>query len=252
MPEDMDFERRAVSGHSMQGDNPIRHNRLLELIPKEELERIQPHMDQTDFAFRQGIYKDGETNSHAFFPHAGVFSMVSSPEAESGMLVEVATIGNEGFIGLPLLLGGDNTPGECFCQVSGQAGRIPRKAFEQLVETCPGFRRVLLRYTQSLITQISQNSACNRMHPVEERCARWLLMSQDRVGANHFELTQEFLAQMLGVRRPTVTVAAGMLQQAGLITYSRGLVVISDRKGLEAAACGCYRVIRNEFLRLTK
>ena len=252
MPEDMDFERRAGSGHSMEGDNPIRFNRLLQLVPAEELERIQPHMEQVDFTFRQGIYRDGEPNAHAFFPHAGVFSMVSSPEAETGMLVEVATIGNEGFIGLPLLLGGDNTPGECYCQVPGQAGRIPRAAFQRLVDTCPGFRRVLLRYTQALITQISQNAACNRMHPVEERCARWLLMSQDRVGANYFELTQEFLAQMLGVRRPTVSVAAGMLQKAGLITYSRGLVVISDRKGLEAAACGCYRVIREEFLRLTK
>ena len=252
MAERLDFGRRAGSGRSMEGDNPIRRNRLLELTPREELERIEPHMDQIDFRFRDGIYRDGESNSHAYFPHAGVFSMVSSPEADSGMLVEVATVGNEGMIGLPLLLGGDNTPGECFCQVSGQAGRIPRAAFERLVDTCPGFRRVLLRYTQSLITQISQNAACNRMHPVEERCARWLLMSQDRVGANHFEITQEFLAQMLGVRRPTVSVAAGILQKAGLITYSRGLVVISDRKGLEAVACGCYRVIRDEFLRLTK
>jgi CRP-like cAMP-binding protein len=249
MPENMDFERREGSGRSVEGDNPIRRNLLLALTPADEMERIQPHLSQVNFAFRDSIYKDGETNEHAYFPHAGVFSMVSSPE-EDGMLVEVATVGREGMVGLPLLLGGGRSPGECFCQVPGQAGRIPSRAFSQLLDTCPGFRRVLLRYTQALITQISQNAACNRMHPVEERCARWLLMSQDRVGADHFELTQEFLAQMLGVRRPTVSVAAGMLQKAGLIAYSRGLIVITDRQGLEAASCNCYRIIRDEFQRL--
>jgi hypothetical protein len=111
-------------------------------------------------------------------------------------------------------------------------------------------RRILLRYTQALITQISQNAACYRMHPIEERCARWLLMTQDRVGTNHFTLTQDFLGQMLGVRRPSVSVAASVLQNAGLIQYSRGLVVIADREGLEAAACTCYRVIQDEFNRL--
>ena len=109
---------------------------------------------------------------------------------------------------------------------------------------------MLLRYTQALITQIAQSAACNRMHPIEERCARWLLMTRDRVGANHFNLTQEFLAQMLGVRRPSVSIAASMLQKAGLITYSRGLIVVTDNKGLEAASCNCYRVIRDEFDRL--
>lgn len=252
MPEDMDFDRRAGSGNSIEGDNPIRRNRLLQLVPAEEMARIQPHLRSVDFTFRQGIYGDSEVNTYGYFPHAGVFSMVSSPSQDSDMLVEVATIGNEGMIGLPLLLGGGGTPGECYCQVPGQASRIPRKAFEQLVDDCPTFRRVLLRYTQALITLISQNAACNRVHPVEERCARWLLMTHDRIGADHFVLTQEFLAQMLGVRRPTVSVAAGILQKAGLITYARGLIVITNRKGLEEASCGCYRVIREEFLRLTK
>ena len=251
MPEDMDFGRREGSGRSVEGDNPVRRNLLLALTPADEMERIRPHLDQVDLTFRQGIYASGEANDYAYFPHAGVFSMVSSQE-EDGMLVEVATIGYEGMIGLPLLLGGGSTPGECFCQVPGQAGRIADEAFGQLIDTCPGFRRVLLRYTQALITQISQSAACNRMHPVEERCARWLLMSQDRVGASHFELTQEFMAQMLGVRRPTVSVAAGMLQKAGLITYSRGLLVITDRQGLEAASCSCYRIILDEFRRLIR
>ena len=249
MPEDMDFRRYKDSGRSVEGDNPTRRNLLLALTPADEMERIQSHLSQADFAFRQFVYKDGEASDYACFPHAGVFSIVSSQEA-SGLLVEVATVGNEGMIGLSLLLGGENTPGECFCQVVGQAALIPRQEFGRLIDACPGFRRVLLRYTQALITQISQNAACNRMHPVEERCARWLLMTQDRVGDNHFELTQDFLAQMLGVRRPTVSVAAGMLQKAGLITYSRGLIVITDRAGLEAASCHCYRIIRDEFQRL--
>lgn len=252
MAEDLKFKRREGSGHSIEGDNPIRSNLLLTLVPKEELDQIQPHMDQIDFTFRQQIYEDGQDNEFAYLPHAGVFSMVSLPHEEKGLLVEVATIGREGMIGLPLLLGGDNTPGECFCQVPGQAARIPARKFQELVDTLPTFRKVLLRYTQALITQISQGAACNSMHPIEERCARWLLTTQDRVGADHFELTQEFLSQMLGVRRPSVTVAASMLQKAGLITYSRGLVVITDRKGLEAASCSCYRVIRNEFERLIR
>jgi CRP-like cAMP-binding protein len=113
-------------------------------------------------------------------------------------------------------------------------------------------QRLLLRYTQALFSQVAQAAACNRMHPIEERCARWLLMTHDRVGANHFMLTQDFLAQMLGVRRPSVSVAASMLQKAGLISYSRGLVVIADRPGLEAASCICYRVIRDEFERLIR
>jgi CRP-like cAMP-binding protein len=251
MAEDMEFARREPGEKSREGGNPLRRNRLLELTPPEEMERIQPYLEQEDFAFRQQLYRDGDTNQFAYFPHAGVFSMTSSPQEDTGMIVEIATVGNEGMVGLPLLLGGGNSPGECFCQVAGQSGRIPRQAFERLVEECPVFHRVLLRYTQSLITQISQNAACNRMHPVEERCARWLLMTQDRVGADHFELTQEFLAQMLGVRRPTVSVAAGILQRAGLIAYSRGLVVITNRRGLEAASCSCYRIIREEFLRLT-
>lgn len=234
----------------MEGDNPIRRNTLLSLVPASEMERIQPHITQVNIAFRESIYEDKQSNEFAYFPHAGVLSMVNGPHGETGLLVEIATIGNEGMVGLPLLLGGNNSPGACFCQVAGQAGRIAAEPFQTLVDTCPRFRRVLFRYTQALITQISQNAACNRMHPIEERCARWLLMTQDRVGTNHFELTQEFLAQMLGVRRPSVSVAMGMLQRAALVTYARGLIVITNRKRLEAAACTCYRVIRDEFDRL--
>ncbi len=250
MDERLDFRHRAGSGRSVEGDNPIRRNLLLALVPDKELEQIQPHMEQIDFVIRQQTYGEGKASKFAYFPHAGVFSMVSLPREGDGMIVEVATVGREGMIGLPLLLGGGNMPGECFCQVPGQAARIPAAKFQELLETLPTLRRVLLRYTQALITQIAQSAACNRMHPIEERCARWLLMTRDRVGANQFNLTQEFLAQMLGVRRPSVSIAASMLQKAGLITYSRGLIVVTDNKGLEAASCNCYRVIRDEFDRL--
>lgn len=249
LPGKIDIKRAVDSDKSNKGDAPIRRNTLLSMVAPDEMERIQPHLEQIDYTFRQPMYESGQPQQFAFFPHAGVFSMVSDPHGNGGLLVEVATVGHEGFVGLPLLLGTDRTPGDCFCQVPGQAARIPRQAFEKLVATCPGLRRTLLRYTQALIIQISQGAACNRMHPIEQRCARWLLMTQDRVGKNHFTLTQQFLAQMLGVQRPSVS-AAGMLQKAGLISYARGLIVIADRKGLEAAACDCYRIIQDEFNRL--
>lgn len=252
MPEDMAFKRRKGSGKSLKGGNPVRRNKLLELVPPEEMAHIQPQLEQADFTFRQNLYTNHQPNEFAYFPHAGVFSVVAMSDDDAGLSVEIATVGNEGMIGVPLLLGGDAMPGEGFCQVPGQAARIEAGAFRRLIDTCPSFRRILLRYTQAMITQIAQGAACNRAHPIEQRCARWLLLTQDRVGTNHFTLTQEFLGQMLGVRRPSVSVAAGLLQQAGLIRYSRGLVVITDREGLEAASCNCYRVIRNEFDRLIR
>lgn len=250
MAEDSGFRREQIAGRPTIGGYPMRRNQLLTLIPDAESARVEAHLEQVDFAFREHIYRDGEQARFAYFPHAGVLSMISLPHEENGLVVEVATVGWEGVVGVPLLLGAGTMPGECFCQVDGQAARIPATVFQELAETLPSFRRVLLRYTQALITQIAQAAACNRMHPIEERCARWLLMTQDRVGADHFRLTQEFLAQMLGVRRPSVTVAANILQKAGLITYSRGLIVVTNRKGLEAASCNCYRVINHEFQRL--
>lgn len=234
------------------GDSPypIRRNRLLALVPAEELGRLQPHLEEVEAPFRQVIYEQDRPIRHAYFPHSGVFSMVRQPEEQNGLTVEFATIGPEGMVGLPLVLGGDRMPSMCFCQIAGQAARIGAAEFKDVLEHAPGLKRLLLRYTQVMFNQVAQTAACNRMHPIEERCARWLLMSHDSVGANHFRLTQDFLAQMLGVRRPSVSVAAGILQKAGLITYSRGLVVITDRQGLEAASCQCYAVVRREFDRL--
>jgi CRP-like cAMP-binding protein len=227
-------------------------NRLLSLLPLAEFERLEARFEEVDVPFRQMLYKRGEPIEHAYFPNAGVFSVIKEPEEDGGMVVEVATVGNEGMVGLPLVLGGETTPDTCFCQVPGQAARIEAGALKEALRASPALHGLLLRYTQALLSQIAQGAACNRMHPVEERCARWLLMTHDRVSADHFVLTQEFLGQMLGVRRPSVSVAASMLQKAGLIRYARGLVVVTDRAGLEAAACGCYGVIKSEYDRLLK
>jgi CRP-like cAMP-binding protein len=163
--------------------------------------------------------------------------------------VEIATVGNEGMVGLPLVLGGESTPDTCFCQVAGRADRIPAGPFKEALRASSAMQRLLLRDTQALLNQVAQAAACNRMHPVEERCARWLLLTHDRAGTDTFALTHEFLGYMLGTRRASVSLAAAILQQAGLITYRRGVVTILDRPGLEAAACECYGIITAEFVR---
>jgi CRP-like cAMP-binding protein len=167
-----------------------------------------------------------------------------------GLAVEAGTVGNEGMVGLPLYLGAETSPHRAFSQVPGEALRMRAGDFTAELARQGPLHAVLKRYNQALINQMAYSVACNRLHSVEERMCRWLLMTQDRVGAEQFPLTQEFLAQMLGVRRPSVTVVAGILQKAGLIVYSRGLITIRDRAGLEAASCECYRVVRDELDRL--
>ena len=169
---------------------------------------------------------------------------------EEGKLIEVATVGNEGMIGLPLFLGTDLTPGTSFSQIPGDALRMPAEHFRNAISQHGPFTRMLHRYTQALMVQISQGNACNRIHSIEERCARWLLLCHDRVGQDEFTLTQEFLSQMLGVRRATVNLVAATFHQAGLIDYTRGRMRILDRQSLESACCQCYGVIRDEYNRM--
>lgn len=164
--------------------------------------------------------------------------------------MEVGTVGNEGIVGVPVFLGAERSPARSFCQVAGQAMKMRVDAFKRSLQECPELNEVVRRYVQATINQFSQSTACNHAHSVQQRMCRWLLMTHDRVGADEFHLTQEFLAQMLGVRRPSVTVAAGILQKAGLISYQRGRIRIADRAGLEAGACECYEVVRQEFDRL--
>jgi CRP-like cAMP-binding protein len=158
-------------------------------------------------------------------------------------VIEVATVGLEGFVGIPIVLGEMSTSGRVFCQIPGSGYNIPGKVFEALLPQCPELHRLCLRYTSCVFDQAGQNSACNRVHTIEERCAKWLLLSHNRCQSDKFDLTQKFLAQMLGVRRQSVNLAAGALQHSGLIRYSRGHIEVLDRKGLEEVTCECYSVI---------
>jgi len=230
--------------------HPPSENRLLAILPPDVLSRLQPHLEPVALAFRERLYAPNEPISQVYFPCGAVISMILPLEA--GTVVEVATVGNEGMLGLPAFLGTGSIPGEAFCQIPGQALRLRAQTLRQQTAGGGPLHDALLRYTQGLMNQISQSAACNRVHSIDERCARWLLMTHDRAGSDHFPLTQEFLAQMLGVRRAGVSAAASILQRAGFIRYSRGRMTIADRSGLESAACGCYRIVRDEFDRLLR
>lgn len=221
-------------------------NALLAALPDDVLADLP--LEHVPLPFKQVVSEPSERIEVAYFPVSGVLSMVNEPSP--GEIVEFATIGREGFSGVPLLLESDAMPSRVLVQVDGEAFRIGKADFSAAIEVHPAFRSLLMRYTLALMSQIAQSTSCNRLHEVQERCARWLLQTHDRVDDDQFPMTQGFLAQMLGVHRPTVTVAAGMLQKAGLIHYSRGRMEVRDRAGLEAASCPCYRFITSEYDRL--
>ena len=176
------------------------------------------------------------------FPHDCVISLVT--ELKDGSSVEAMTVGCDGFAGMAVFHGLSSSRLTLIGQISGTAHRLPSTEFRRLLGECEALDRLIHRYSQFVFETVSQSAACNRMHVIEQRCARWLLMSEDRVGRNHFDLTQEFLAEMLGVRRPGVTVAMGALEKAGFISHGRGRIAVTDRPGLEGAACECYGVIK--------
>lgn len=223
-------------------------NRLLGAMPPEDRARLGRRMQLVRLAAGQHLADGGAPVRTVYFPESAVMSMVAT--MGDGTSVEVATVGVEGLVGLPALLGTGSLPMMVLVQVAGEAWRIDADVFRHEVGRSDALREAADRYVQGLIVQIAQTVACNRLHPVGERAARWLLMTADRVGADEFHLTQEFLATMLGVHRPSVTVAAGELQRDGAISYHRGHVTIADRDRLEQAACECYRAIRAEFDRL--
>jgi CRP-like cAMP-binding protein len=223
-------------------------NHLLAAVPAEEMEVLRPDLETVPLAFKQVLYEPERPIEQVYFPHRGVVSLVT--EMEDGSSVEVATVGPEGIVGLPVFLGDTTIAGRAFAQVPGEAARMNADAFRRALGRCPKLHQLLSRYTLALLNLLAQNGACNRSHSVEERLARWLLMTQDRVHAPTFPMTQEFMAQMLGVSRPTVSTTASILQKAGFITYARGQINVTDRRGLEAASCECYRVIRKHFDRL--
>jgi CRP-like cAMP-binding protein len=199
---------------------------------------------------KQVLYEPGARIEALYFPINAVASILTTLSDGAG--VEIATVGNEGMVGSPVVLGSDAMPAREFCQVQvpGELLRMDKTSFAEVLSQDDPFREIIQLYTQALFTQIAQQVACNALHSVEERCSRWLLLTHDRVHSDSFPIAQEFLAQMLGVRRASVTLAAGALQSAGLIRYRRGEMIIVDREGLEDVSCECYRVLRDEFDRL--
>lgn len=223
-------------------------NHLLASVPEPERGRLEPHLRRERLEQGHVLYDPERPIEQVAFPETAVVSVLSV--MSDGSAVESATIGRESFVGLPIFHGVDVVPEQAFVQVPGDVVLMPADAFRAALPECPTLGRLLHRCTVALYTLTSQSSGCNRKHAMEQRCARWLLLVHDRVDGDRFDLTQAFLSQMLGVRRATVTVAAGRLQKAGLIRYSRGRITIRDRTGLERAACECYGIIRSAYDRL--
>jgi CRP-like cAMP-binding protein len=219
-------------------------NQLLNALPDPERERVISSVKPVFIAVNTVLFEPGRPIAHVDFPRNCVVSLVTPLQGET--VVEVATVGNEGIVGVPLVMGG-SLPVRAICSVAGWADRMDALSFVEEVQREGPLREVVNDYLQALFGQISQAAACNRLHSTEERLSRWLLMSHDRAGSDEFPITHKFLGRMLGARRASVTVAAGVLQEAGLIRYRRGRVTIIDRTGLEAAACECYGVIETEL-----
>jgi len=223
-------------------------NRLLAALPLEEYVRLLPRLTPVRLGLRQVLVEPDAPIRDVYFVREGVASMLAV-EQEGGA-VEVGTVGPDGLVGLPVLLGADAMPYRVFIQIEGHGWRLGADEFRALVDERPAVRRLLLRYAQYFTDQLSQSVACNRLHTLDERCARWLLMTHDRVDGDAFELTHEFLSYMLGVRRAGVSVAMGVLQGAGIVRYTRGRVEVLDRPRLEEASCGCYHITRTALARL--
>lgn len=224
-------------------------NRLLAALPREEFDRLARQMDEVVLDVGDVVYRAGGPIRHVYFPRSGILSVVV--DTDDGGTVEVGTVGREGVAGLAAFLGAGQSPHRVYCQVPPCiCRRLPADLFAAEVRRPGPLQSLVFHYAQLAMTLAARSIACNSLHPVEERLARWLLTTHDRVGADEFPLTQQIMSEMLGVRRPSVTVAAGALQKAGLIEYRRGWVVVLDRAGLEAAACECYRVVRDAQDRL--
>jgi CRP-like cAMP-binding protein len=223
-------------------------NHLLAALPQAEFEALAPHLEPVTLALGQMVYEPGQRLSHACFPTTAVVSLYYV--TATGATAESAGVGNEGMVGVPLIMGGTSLPSSAVVQTAGQGWRIEQAHLMQAFYGPGLLRSLLLRYTQALITQLVQTAACNRHHSVEQQLSRWLLLTLDRAPQVELVMTQELLASMLGVRRESVTDAAGRLQQLGYIRYRRGHISVLDRLGLNTRACECYGVVKNEIARL--
>ena len=239
-----DGNSRTNTSSRRDGDGNHVKNEILLALPRTESEAVLPKLEFVRLKLHQVLHEAGETLKSAYFCNSGMFSVLNvMPDGKS---VEVGLIGKEGFSGTPLVAGFRTSHTRTVVQAEATAFRMDAAAFRAALPKCPKLERKLNRYAQLLAVQVTQIAACNRLHEVNERLARWLLMTQDRVGSHDLPLTQEFLAQMLGTRRSSVTVSAGTLQEAGLIAYTRGNVTILDRRNLEEAACDCYGLLQRQ------
>jgi CRP-like cAMP-binding protein len=227
--------------------NPTQ-NHLLAALEPAEFERLAAHLELVPLALGDALYEPNSQLRHAYFPTTAIVSL--HYVMESGSSVETAGVGNEGVVGVAIIMGGDTTPSSAVVQTAGHAYRLERHLLIQEFARAGRLQRVLLLYTQALITQMAQTAACNRFHSVEQQLCRWLLLTLDRLPSNELRMTQELVASMLGVRREGITEAAGKLQRAGLISYRRGHIAVLDRTGLAQNSCECYAVVRKELLRL--
>jgi hypothetical protein len=218
-------------------------NGILKLLPAAEMDAVVRRSELVTVESKELLFEPGETLQFVHFPENCVISLVTM--MADGDQVEAMTVGNDGFSGIPVFHDVATSPNRGIGQITGLARRLSVGNFRELTLECPCLHRLLHRYSEFVYETVAQSAACNRLHVIEQRCARWLLMSQDRVGRDSFDLTQEFLAEMLGVRRPGVTVAMGILEKAGLIAHGRGNITVVDRAGLERAACECYQTLRD-------
>ena len=223
-------------------------NHLLAALPAAELESLAPHLEPVQLLLGEMLYEPGSQLKHAYFPTTAIVSLHYI--MESGASSESAGVGNEGVVGVSLFMGGDTTSSSAVVQTAGEAHRLPSRILMQEFNRAGALQRLLLRYTQALMTQMSQTAACNRHHSVEQQLCRWLLLTLDRLPSNELVMTQELIANMLGVRREGITEAAGKLQHAGVISYRRGHISVLNRAGLETRVCECYAVVKTELNRL--
>jgi CRP-like cAMP-binding protein len=232
----------------MVDDARLDENHLLSVLPEAERVRLAPHLVPVDMTLGQVVYESGDRQRFVYFPATSSVSLLYV--MEDGASAEIAIVGNEGLIGIALFMGGETTPSRAIVQSAGAAFRLDAQILkEEFIRGGP-VQRLLLRYTQALITQMAQTAVCNRHHSIDQQLCRWLLLSMDRLPSNELKMTQELIANMLGVRRSGVTEAALKLQDAGLIRYGHGHIQVLDRPGLEKRVCECYRVVKREFDRL--
>ena len=240
-------ERSPAGKPAVIGASPLQ-NHLLRALPVADYERLSAHCEAVDLKLGEVLYEPGGRMRYVYFPTTAIVSLLYV--MADGASAEIAIVGNEGILGISLFMGGESTPSRAVVQSAGSGYRMKATVLKDEFGRFGGLMHLLLRYTQALITQMAQTAVCNRHHSVDQQLCRWLLLSLDRLASNELTMTQELIANMLGVRREGVTEAAGKLQSAGLISYRRGKITVLDRPGVEARSCECYDVVKRELDRL--